>query len=78
MTEKIITPLKKLREARGLKQTRVAELIGIDQSTLARIEAGEGAGSETAEKLVKFYGSAISEAMILYPERFPDYQVSQQ
>lgn len=70
------SPLRKLRDARGLSQIEVAEIVGIHQSTYAKIETGyNGASPEAAEKIVKFFGSAITEEHVLYPSRFPDYQI---
>lgn len=69
------TPLKKLRKARGFTQPDICKAVGIDQSTLSRIEDGSGCLAANAEKIAKFLGSAITEEMVLYPERFPDYEV---
>ena len=77
MAEKQKTPLKKLRESRGLTQAAVAAAIGMPQSTFAKIEGGETPQADSAERIAKYFGSAISEAMILWPERFPDYEVGQ-
>jgi len=77
MAEKLETPLKKLRRARGVTQAIVAEAVGIDQSSYHRIESGEGGLAGNAEKIAKYFGSAINEQMILYPERYPDYEVGQ-
>ena len=62
------TPLKKLREARGISQTEVAKAIGIDQATLCKIEAGAHAPRKpTALALAKYFGSAISLEQIVFP-----------
>ena len=55
------TPLKKLREARGFTQAEVATAVDIDQGTLSKLEAGSHMPrKETAEALVKYYGSATT------------------
>lgn len=79
MTEKTATPLKKLRESRGLTQAAVCEEIGIDQSTYSKIESGTHAPrKDNAEALVRYFGSAINETMLFFPERFSDYKVGQE
>ncbi len=69
------TPLRKLRDARGLTQAEVALALGIDQTTYCKIESGTHRRPDRAAALVKYFGSAINELQILYPERFPDYTV---
>ena len=70
------TPLKKLREARGFTQAQVCKAVGIEQSTLSKMESGTNAPrKETAEALVKYFGSAITEMQLIFPERFDDYEV---
>lgn len=70
------TPLKKLREARGVTQAHLCKLIGVDQSTLSKIEKGSHAPrKETAEALVKYFGSALNEMHLMFPERYQDYEV---
>lgn len=65
------TPLKQLRESRGLTQSAVAEGVGIDQSQYARIENGAKTSAETAARIVEFFGvAAIDELRVLYPERY--------
>ena len=72
------TPLKKLREARGLSQTDVAKATGIDQATLSRIEGGTyGPRKQAYLALAKYFGSAISLEQIAFPERFEDYEVAE-
>lgn len=72
------TPLKKLREARGLSQSKVAKAAGIDQATLSRIEAGTyGPRKQAYLALAQYFGSAISIEQIIYPERFEDYEVAE-
>jgi transcriptional regulator with XRE-family HTH domain len=65
------TPLKVLRHARKQTLHEVATAVGTDSGNLSRIENGkQGASPELAERLAKFYGYAITEIQILYPERF--------
>ena len=73
-----VTPLKKLREARKIRQSDVAEAVGIDQGALSKIEAGAHAPrKETALALAKYFGSAISLEQIIFPEKFEDYEVAE-
>lgn len=72
------TPLKKLRESRGFTQAEVAEAVDIDQGTLSKLEAGSHMPrKETAEALVKHFGSALTEMHLYFPERYPDYEVAE-
>lgn len=69
--ERRVTPLKGLRVGRGISIHKVAEAVGTYGGNLSRIENGKQRCSpELAEKLAKFYGYAITEIEILYPERF--------
>ena len=78
MPEKPITPLKKLRESRGLTQSEVCEAVGVDQTTYSKIEsATHTPRKENTEAIVKYFGSAITELHIIFPERYPDYEVGQ-
>ena len=72
-----LTPLRKLRLSRGLTQAEVARAIGCEQPAYSRMEAGIGCLAQNAEKIAKFMGSAITEQHILYPDRYPDYEVGQ-
>lgn len=66
------TPLKRLRTQRKHTLQEVADAIGTDTGNLSRIEAGRQKSLDLAAKLVDFFGrEAISEAEILYPERYP-------
>lgn len=65
------TPLRSLREARGLTATQVASAVGMVQSSYTRIENGLGASPDSAAKLAEFFGREfITELHILYPERY--------
>lgn len=67
------TPLRALREKRGLTLQQVSAQTGIDTGNLSRIETGQQRCSiDRAEELVKFYGKrAITAWEIIYPERHP-------
>ena len=65
------TPLKKTREAKALSTYAVAEAVSTAQSHYSRVENGEtGASPELAAKLAAFFGHAVTEMQILYPERY--------
>ena len=70
------TPLRVVREKRGLTMQQVAESVAINPSNLSRIERGEQTPSKgVAERLSAFFGHEVSEIQIIYPERytaFPD------
>lgn len=77
MPKKPPTPLQKIREAHHLSQSKVAAAVGLDQSSYHCIETGKnGTRPSTAERLVKFFGSGITEMHVLYPERFPTFKAS--
>ncbi len=64
------SPLRRARKAAGKTVTEVAEAMGVDQSTLSRLEIGVlKASARQAEWLARYFGT-VSEIEILYPERF--------
>lgn len=65
-----VTPLKRLRESRGLSQSTVAEGAGVDQATLSRIENGKAQPPDAAEKIARYFKGKITELEILYPRRY--------
>lgn len=67
----IDTPLRRLRRARKLTLETVAAAVGTDTGNLSRIERGKQTSLALAEALVGYFGNGITEAEILYPERFP-------
>lgn len=71
-----MTPLKRIRLEKGIKQIDLAGKVGIDQSHLSRIESGrERASPDVAAKLAEQIGREwITELHILYPERYPSSQ----
>lgn len=65
------TPLRRIREKRGLTQKEVATGNGIDPGQYSRIENGnERVTAVNAEKLSKFFGGAVTELELIYPDRF--------
>lgn len=65
------SPLKKARIAAQKTLADVAPAVGLDTGNLSRIEnCKQTASKETAEKLSQFYGGAVTEMEILYPERY--------
>lgn len=65
------TPLRRVRLQRGLSIKEVADGAGVDVGNLSRLERGQlGASKQTAEQLARYYGHAVTEMQILYPERY--------
>ena len=63
--------LKRVRKEKGLTQKAVARMVGVNQSVISRIEAGEiPASSRIAEGLEDVYGMPIVEAL-LYRKSWP-------
>jgi transcriptional regulator with XRE-family HTH domain len=73
MDDSALTPLRKLRTRLGLSQIDVAEAVGITQSSYCKIERGDRARPEAAEKIVAYFGPPLTEEMVLYPDRFPRF-----
>lgn len=68
----IDTPLRRLRRTRALTLETVAAAVGTDTGNLSRIERGKQTSLALAAALVDYFGVGdITEAEILYPERFP-------
>lgn len=66
-----MTPLKAIRRKRNLTLVEVATAVETDSGNLSRIEnAKQTASPDLAERLSKYFGCAITEVQILYPERF--------
>lgn len=66
-----MTPLKNLRNSRNLSIHTVAKAVGTNPGNMSRIENGKQRASPgLAEKIAKYFGYAITEIQILYPERF--------
>lgn len=56
-----MTNLEKLRRDRGLDQMELAKLTGVSQSTISRIERGNGALLDTAQALARALGCTVEE-----------------
>lgn len=71
-----MTPLRSARKRRGMTQSALARQSGVSQAHISAVEAGLcRASAELAERLVRVIGPGlISEAEILYPERFPTHE----
>jgi putative transcriptional regulator len=65
-----MTPLKRIRKARGLTAAGVAETLQMDQGHYTRIENGASTSAETAAKIAALFSPEISELHVLYPDRF--------
>jgi transcriptional regulator with XRE-family HTH domain len=67
----VITPLQRIREKRGFTQRQVANDNDIDPGQYNRIEKGTYKLTPIkAERLSIYFGGAITELELLYPERF--------
>lgn len=68
------SPLKKARLAADKTLQEVALGVGgLDTGNLSRIERGlQVPSKDLAEKLSAYFGGAVSETEIIYPERYPD------
>ena len=65
------SPLRTLRHRLKLSLDTVANHVSTNTGNLSRIENGkQRASPELAERLAKYFGYAINEIQILYPERF--------
>ncbi len=65
------TPLKAARERAKVTTYEVSRGVGMAQSHYSRVENGEaGASPEVAARLASFFGHAVTEMQILYPERY--------
>lgn len=67
----MVTPLRQEREKRGLTRTAVALELNIDNSHYSRIEKGQAAPSKKmAEEIARYFGHAVTEMQVMYPERY--------
>lgn len=65
------TPLKKIRNARDLSQATVAQALSINQAHYCRVENGDtGASPALARKIARYFGNAVTEHQILYPDDY--------
>jgi transcriptional regulator with XRE-family HTH domain len=56
-----VTKLKELRIDKGLSQNRLAQLSGVSQTAIWKIERGGGANASTLKKLADVLGVRASE-----------------
>jgi transcriptional regulator with XRE-family HTH domain len=67
----MISPLRAIREKRGLSLKTVADAVATDPGNLSRVERGEQTPSkELAEALCKYFDYALTEIQVFYPERY--------
>ncbi len=64
------TILKSTRLVRGLTAEAVAAGAGLDQSYYSKIENGKVPTAQVARKIARFFGNAVTEHQILYPEDY--------
>ena len=69
--EEIGRRLQEVRKHIGLKQTDVAEQIGVGSLTISRLERGNSVNSSTIFKLLDFYSQYVS-LNALFAESFPE------
>jgi transcriptional regulator with XRE-family HTH domain len=66
-----MSPLRAERERRDLSATSVAHAVGTTQSHYSKVENCKAQASpELAAKLAAYFGHALTELQILYPERY--------
>jgi len=53
--------LREIRDGRALSQRELAEMSGVDQTTISHIETGKGAWPRTARKLAEALGVTPAE-----------------
>ena len=65
------TPLKRMREEKGLSAEAVAVAVGVSQAAVSRVENGKAKASPAlADRLAKYFGNAMTRDQILYPEDY--------
>lgn len=69
--EEIGRRLQEVRKHIGLKQTDVAEQIGVGSLTISRLERGNSVNSSTIFKLLDFYSQYVS-LNALFADSFPE------
>lgn len=65
-----MTPLKRVRKARGLTAAKVAAELDLDQGHYTRIENGGGTSADTAARIAAMFAPDITELHVLYPTRY--------
>lgn len=65
------TPLRTVRERRGLTMKQAAKDCEMDVSHYRRVELGEaGASAAVARRIAKYFGHEVTEMQILYPQDY--------
>ena len=60
MTDRLVTTLKEMREARGLTQAQLAQMVGVSRKTINTVENGIFVPSTViALKLAKALGESV-------------------
>jgi len=57
----IVEAIRKHIERCGKTRYRIAQDTGVDEATLCRIAAGKACSTETADKLLKYFGLTIAK-----------------
>lgn len=74
-----VSPLRKIRRARGLSLAEVARKVGAQTGNLSRIETGhQSLSRDLAARLAALFAPEIDERHIIYPERYADWSPSAQ
>lgn len=72
-----MSPLRRARTSRSKTLAEVGREVGIDPGNLSRIERGEQMPSkEVLAAIVEYFTGEITEAHVLFPERFPAPEVT--
>jgi DNA-binding XRE family transcriptional regulator len=67
------TPLRRVRERRGISPVDLAAALGVTQPTINRIENGKAkASTRLANDLARYFDQEITRDQILYPEDYPE------
>jgi hypothetical protein len=75
------TPLAKLLAARGITGAALAKAVGCGQASISRVVAGRTKDALLAQRIVdclRANGEEFNELLLLYPERYQDWQPSTQ
>jgi transcriptional regulator with XRE-family HTH domain len=66
-------PIRKLRAALGLKQSEVADAVGIARPNYSRYEQGRIPDPQNAERIVDFFGPPLTCEHVMFPHRYPRF-----
>ena len=80
LTRKVINNLKELREHVGISQSKIAEVLGVDQGTYSRYENSDGEylkknlNIKQTIDLTNFYGlNSLNETIALLEGKYNEY-----